>query len=199
MRPFTANCLSRDGRNKEMRSALCLLVVCSFATTAAAQFGNVGSTTRTTTPPADATPKKATNEKTHAGKVAAKNEPAADSDLADALLAAMDTDHDGIVTKVEYRDAMKALAKVHKDKQGNMTVPDKAAAAGADPNATQNADAAAAQGQGVAGAPAGGDARGNEAMGWFTRYDRNGDGRLSESEVPANMRAGLSTADLNGD
>src|SRR5690348_13845282 len=75
----------RDGRNKEMRSALCLLVVCLFGTTATAQFGNVGSTTRTTTPPADATPKKATNEKTHAGKVAAKNEPAADSDLADAL------------------------------------------------------------------------------------------------------------------
>src|SRR6188508_2408595 len=97
-----------DGRNKEMRSVLCLAVVCLFATTAAAQFGKVGAVPRTTTPPADAAAKKTTNEKAHPGKAApAADQAGADADLADALLIAMDTDHDGIVTKIEYREAMK--------------------------------------------------------------------------------------------
>ena len=39
----------------------------------------------------------------------------------------MDADHDGVVTKNEMNKAMAALRKVHKDKQGNMTMPDKAA------------------------------------------------------------------------
>jgi Ca2+-binding EF-hand superfamily protein len=167
-----------------------------FATTAVAQFGNVGATARNTAPPADATPKKTTNEKGHPGKAAAAADQAgADTDLADALLIAMDTDHDGIVTKIEMNKAMAALRKVHKDNKGNMTVPDKAAT---DPNATQGADAGAGQGPGGAGAPA--DQRNNnEATAWFMSYDKNGDGKLSPNEVPQNMRAGLQAADLNGD
>jgi hypothetical protein len=177
-----------------MRSVLCLLVVCLFATTAAAQFGKVGATARNTEPAADATPKK-TNEKGHPGKAAqAGDQAGADADLADALLIAMDTDHDGIVTKIEMNKAMAALRKVHKDNKGNMTVPDKAAT---DPNATQGADAGVGQGQ---GAPAGADqGNNNQAMAWFMSYDKNGDGKLSANEVPQNMRAGLQAADLNGD
>src|SRR3954471_6742224 len=64
-----------DGRNKEMRSVLCLLVVCLFATTAVAQFGKVGATPRNTAPPADGTPKK-TNDKGHPGKAAAAGDQA---------------------------------------------------------------------------------------------------------------------------
>ena len=181
-----------------MRSVLCLMVVCLFATTAAAQFGKVGATARNTAPPADATPKKTTNEKAHPGKAAAAADQAgADADLADALLIAMDTDHDGVVTKIEMNKAMAALRKVHKDNKGNMVVPDKAAT---DPNATQGADAGAAQGQDAAGAPAGADQRNNnEATAWFMNYDKNGDGKLSPNEVPQQMQAGLRAADLNGD
>jgi Ca2+-binding EF-hand superfamily protein len=165
-----------------------------FATTAAAQFGKVGTTGRAATPPADATPKKTTNDKGHPGKAAAGGDQA-DTDLADALLIAMDTDHDGIVTKIEMNKAMAALRKVHKDNKGNMTVPDKA---GADTNAAQGPDAG--QDPTAAGATAGGDRRNdNEAMTWFMSYDKNGDGKLSANEVPQNMRAGLQAADLNGD
>jgi Ca2+-binding EF-hand superfamily protein len=106
----------------------------------------------------------------------------------------MDTDHDGVVTKIEMNKAMAALRKVHKDSKGNMTVPDKAAT---DPNAAQGADAG--QGQDT-GALAGADQRNNaEATAWFLSYDKNGDGKLSANEVPQQMRAGLQAADLNGD
>jgi Ca2+-binding EF-hand superfamily protein len=175
-----------------MRSVLCLLVVCLFATTASAQFGKVGSATaRNTEPVADASPKK-TNEKGHPGKAApAGDQAGADADLVEALLTAMDTDHDGIVTKIEMNKAMAALRKVHKDSKGNMTVPDKA---GTDTNAAQGADAG--QGPGGAGATAGAD---QQAMAWFMSYDKNGDGKLSPNEVPQQMRARLQAADLNGD
>jgi Ca2+-binding EF-hand superfamily protein len=182
-----------------MRSILCLLVVGLFATTTVAQFGGKnGASARPATPPADAGPKKTTNEKGHPGKAAAAADQAeADADLADALLIAMDTDHDGIVTKIEMNKAMAALRKVHKDNKGNMTVPDKAAT---DPNAAAGADAGLGQDQPGAGAAAGGNQRNNnEAMAWFMGYDKNGDGKLSPNEVPQQMRAGLQAADLNGD
>jgi len=182
-----------------MRSILSLLVVGLLATTAAAQFGTKGATTRNTTPAGEPTQKKTTNEKGHSGKAAnAADQTAADSELADALLAAMDADHDGVVTKIEMNKAMVALRKVHKDKQGNMVVPDKAAT---DPNTTApGADAGAGQGQDGVGAGAGANQRNNnEAMTWFMGYDKNGDGKLSANEVPQQMRAGLQAADLNGD
>ena len=176
-----------------MRSVLCLLVVCLFATTATAQFAGNNSIERTAAPLADTTPKKTTNDKGHNGKAAnAADQATADADLAAALLAAMDTDHDGIVTKIEFNKAMAALRKIHKDSKGNMTVPDKAAT---DPNAAQGADA----GQG-AGPLAGADQRNNnEAMAWFMSYDKNGDGKLSPDEVPPQMRAMLREADTNRD
>jgi Ca2+-binding EF-hand superfamily protein len=180
-----------------MRSVSCLLVVCMFATTAAAQFGTKGSTTRTAARPADTTQKKTTTEKGHLGKAAAGDQAAADTDLANALLAAMDIDGDGVVTKIEMNKAMAALRKVHKDAKGNMVVPDKAAT---DPNAATAAGADPTQGPGGVGAAATGDARNNnEAMAWFAKYDANHDGVLSANEVPAQGRAMLRGADLNGD
>jgi Ca2+-binding EF-hand superfamily protein len=168
-----------------------LFVVCIFATTAAAQFGNKAAAARNAAKSADATSKKTTNEKAHPGKAGAADQAAADAELVDAILMAMDTDHDGIVTKNEFRDALRALGKVHKDKQGNMTVPDKAA----DPAA-----AGLAQGQGAAGAPATADGRNNkEAMGRFMQMDTNHDGVLSPNEVPAQMRGALRDADTNRD
>jgi Ca2+-binding EF-hand superfamily protein len=142
--------------------------------------------------------KKATNEKGRSGKAAAAADQAgADADLADALLIAMDTDHDGVVTKIEMNKAMAALRKVHKDNKGNMVVPDKAAT---DPNAAADGGIDPTQGPGGVGAAAAGDARNNnEAMGWFTKYDTNHDGRLSANEVPAEGRAMLGAADLDGD
>src|SRR6187401_726710 len=146
VRPLTANRPSQGQRNKEMRTILCLSIVCLFTTTAVAQFANKGALPRNIEKPADATQKKtATAEKGRAGKAPAADPAGADTDLADALLIAMDTDHDGVVTKIEMNKAMAALRKVHKDTKGNMTVPEKA---GADPNAAVGGGADAGFGQG---------------------------------------------------
>src|SRR4051812_41994551 len=177
-----------------MRSILCLLVVCVFATTAVAQFKN-GVTPRTATKSAETTQKKTANEKGRTAKAPAAEQVGADSELANALLVAMDADHDGVVTKVEFREAMKALGIVHKDKQGNMTVPDKAAT---DATAATGADAGLGQGKGGVGAAATADGRNNnEVMGRFMQWDTNHDGVLSPNEVPAQSRAMLREADTN--
>jgi Ca2+-binding EF-hand superfamily protein len=173
-----------------------LSVVCLFATSADAQFNN-GAPVRGAAKPAEATQKKTANEKGRPSKVPAAEQAAADTELADALLIAMDTDHDGVVTKLEYREALKALGKVHKDKQGNMAVPDKAAT---DPNAVKAADAGLGQGPGGVGAPATADDRNNkEVMGRFMQWDTNHDGVLSPNEVPVQSRAMLREADTNRD
>jgi Ca2+-binding EF-hand superfamily protein len=180
-----------------MRSILCLLVVGLCATTAAAQFSTKGAAARNAVPPAEPGQKKAMNEKAHPGKAAAAADQAgADTDLADALLIAMDVDHDGVVSKIEMNKAMAALRKVHKDKQGNMVVPDKAAA----DSTAAAAGADTGQGQAGVGAPAGANHRNdNEAMARFMQYDTNQDGVLSANEVPPQARAMLRGADLNGD
>jgi hypothetical protein len=52
---------------------------------------------------------------------------------------------------------------------------------------------------GVTNAGPGNRRGGNEAMGRFFQADRNRDGKLTEDELPANQRAMLKAADLNGD
>ncbi len=125
----------------------------------------------------------------HAAKAA--DQAAAEADLANALLAAADTDGDGVVTKIELRKAMAALRKADKENKGNITVVDKRADAGAAPAAGNPA-----QGVGAAGA---GGGRGNEAMARFMQLDRNHDGRLTRDEVSPQDMVMLRGADLNGD
>jgi hypothetical protein len=179
-----------------MRSILCLLVVFAFATTATAQFGNKAAAARNTAKPADTAQKKTANEKGNLGKAAAGDQAGAETDVVDALLIAMDADHDGIVTKIEMNKAMAALRKVHKDNKGNMVVPEKTAT---DPNAAAvaSADAGLGQGPGGVGAPATADGRNNEAMGRFMQMDANRDGVLSPNEVPPQTRDMLRAADVD--
>jgi Ca2+-binding EF-hand superfamily protein len=170
-----------------MRSFLCVSLVCLFATTAAAQFSK-NPPTRSTARTAEATPRK-TAEKARTDRTAkATDQATAETDLANALLAIIDTDGDGIVTKVEMTKAMAALHKVHKDKQGNITVAAKPA----------DTDPAAVVDPTQVGAAEGGRAN-NEAMAQFMRYDANHDGVLTPNEVPPQTRAMLREADLNGD
>jgi Ca2+-binding EF-hand superfamily protein len=180
-----------------MRSILCLLVVCLFTTTAAAQFGTKSATARNVAPAADTTQKKAVNSKGTAKKAGAAEQAGVEQEVIDAILVAMDLDHDGVVSQKEMTKTLTALRKVAKDKQGNITVPENA---GANTNAAPGADAGLGQGPGGVGAPAGADQRNNnEATAWFMSYDKNGDGKLSPNEVPQQMRAALQAADTNGD
>lgn len=180
-----------------MRSILCLLVVCLFATTAAAQFGAKGVAARNAAPAADATPKKTVNNKGTAKKAGAAEQASVEAEVIDAILVAMDLDHDGVVSQKEMTKTLAALRKVAKDKQGNITVPENA---GTNPDAAPGADAGLGQGPGGVGAPADANQRNNnETMARFMQYDRNGDGVLSENEVPPQGRAMLRGADLNGD
>ena len=65
-----------------MRSILCLLVVCVFATTAAAQFKNGGVRRAIRRKAgANAAQKKTTNEKAHPGKAGAAEQAAAEPKL----------------------------------------------------------------------------------------------------------------------
>lgn len=183
-----------------MRSILSLFIVCVIASTAAAQFGNKnGASLRNAARTTDAGAKKATTEKAHPAKASAEEQAAAETELVNAILLAMDTDKDGVVTKTEYGKALAALRKVHKDAKGNMVVPDGATpATPGDPNAAAGTNAGLGQG----GAPAvGAENRNinNEAMGRFMQYDTNHDGVLAPNEVPPQARAMLRGADFNND
>jgi len=160
-----------------------------FATTAAAQVNKGAATARYAAKPADATPKKTTNPKGNAGKAGAAEQAGVEAEVIDAILIAMDADHDGIVSQKEMTKALAALRKVPKDKQGNITTPDKAAT---DPNAA-GADAGLAQGAVADGR------NNNEVMGRFMQMDSNHDGVLSPNEVPPQQQVMLRAADTNRD
>jgi len=179
-----------------MRSILSFLIVCLFTTTAVAQFGNKAAAPQNTEPAADTTQKKAVNSKGTAKKAGAAEHAAVEEQVIDAILVAMDLDHDGVVSQKEMTKTLAALRKVSKDRQGNITVPENTSTTA---NAAPAADLGFGQGQG-AGAPTGADQRNdNEAMAWFMGYDKNGDGKLSAKEVPQQTQAGLQAADQNGD
>jgi hypothetical protein len=177
-----------------MRSILSVLLVFLFATMAAAQFGNKPGLRNADRPGDDAAPPA---DKAQPQQPAdAANPAAAEPDMVGSILAAMDVDKDGIVTKIEFNKAMAALRKVRKDPKGNMVVPDGATpatppVAGVDPNQ----GALGGQPPGAAGAAG----RGNEAMARFTQFDRNRDGVLTADEVTPQDRAMLQGADLNND
>lgn len=184
-----------------MRFYLCALLVCGLAAPAWAQFSNkanlrnAGKAEDAAAAKAPAAKGAATARGERTGKADA--DPAAEADLIGALLASMDADKDGTVTKIEFNKAMAALRKVHKDSKGNMTVPDNATApttgvAGAVP--VQQGPAAVPPG--AAGA---GNASDNEVMARFMQLDANGDGRLSANEVPRDGWAMIRQADQDGD
>jgi EF hand len=184
-----------------MRFYLCALLVCVLAIPAWAQFGknpnlrNAGKGEDAAAAKTPAAKGAATARGERTGKADA--DPEAEAHMVGALLAAMDADKDGTVTKIEMNKAMAALRKVHKDSKGNMTVPENAP----DPNA---AVAGAVPGQQVPGgvAPAAqgaGAASDNEVMARFMQLDTNGDGRLSANEVPRDGWQMLRQADQDGD
>jgi Ca2+-binding EF-hand superfamily protein len=172
-----------------MRQFLCLAIVCLFATASVAQNNTHTARTAKSADSASATPHKTAEEKK-------ADQAEADEKLVAALLAAMDTDKDGIVTRAEMAHAMAVLHKFKKDPKGNMTVPDKVADS-TDPNAAAANDSNNPNPQGPAGAGAGAEARGNELVARFMKqYDRNGDGRITPDEVPPQMAAKLRAAGL---
>jgi hypothetical protein len=180
-----------------MKSILSLFVVCLVASTAAAQFGGKNALPRNAARPAETTQKKTTTEKGHPAKANAEDQAAAETEMVNAILLAMDTDKDGVVTKIEYGKALAALRKVHKDGKGNMVVPDGATpATPADPNA---AGAGANAGQAQPGAGVGVNNRANnEAMAWFVQ-NANRNGVMDLRDVPPQMRNTLQAADRNRD
>src|SRR3954465_138600 len=107
-------------RNKEMRVFLTLSLVCGLATSAAAQFSSKNAVPRTAKAGDTATRKTADRTRTErVGKAA--DQATTDNDVADRLLAIIDADGDGVVTKAEMNKAMAALHKVHKDAKGNIS------------------------------------------------------------------------------
>lgn len=179
-----------------MKSLLCVSFVLLFAATVSAQF-NKNSPARNGARATDATERKPA-EKGPDRATKAADQANAEAELENALLAAMDTDHDGVVTKIELTKAMAALrkAQARKDKStGNITFDKPADANAADPAVAGGAD----QTQGGAGAGGPGAGRGNEMVARFMQYDRNRDGRLTPDEVPTQARAMLQGADLDGD
>src|SRR3954466_5218629 len=131
-----------------MRLFLSLSLVFVITTTAAAQFGKTPSTR--TAKATDTTTRKTTDRTRTDRATKTADQAGADTDLANKLLAAMDADGDGTVTPVEYKKALAALHKVHKDPKGNMTY-EKSAEDNA--NATNAAGADPAQGAAAGAAP----------------------------------------------
>jgi hypothetical protein len=173
-----------------MKSILCASLLFLFATTASAQFSK-GVPKTTAAKGTDTTERKVADKGRIDRTAKGADQANSDTDLANALLAIMDTDGDGVVTKAEMGKAMAALRKVHKDSKGNIEF-ERPADSG---NTVAGGDATQG-GRGVNGA---GGGRGNEMMGRLMQYDRNRDGVLSPDEVPPQAKAMLQGADLNND
>jgi Ca2+-binding EF-hand superfamily protein len=172
-----------------MKQVLCMSFVLLIATTASAQFSKgVPKTNETNT--ADKTERKVADRGRTDRTAKAADQANSDTEMANALLAIMDTDGDGVVSKTEMAKAMAAIRKVHKDSKGNISYEK--------PADNGNALAGGDTTRGGAGLNDG-NGRDNEAMGRLMQYDRNRDGVLSADELPPQARAMLQGADLNGD
>jgi Ca2+-binding EF-hand superfamily protein len=173
-----------------MRPLFSLSLVLAIAIPASAQFGK-NPNMRSTTKAADTGTRKAT-DRTHTDRAAKAGDQGADTDLANKLLAIMDTDGDGTVTKAEMNKAMAALHKMKKDPKGNISYEKPAednanAAAGADPA------------PGAAAGAANAGPQQQEAGRFMQQYDRNGDGVLTPDELPPQLANMLRDADTNHD
>lgn len=148
-----------------MRTAFTTLIVLCLATVAAAQNGN--------------NPRKALDEdrmetrEKNVGDQGAGGSP-------NAIFAAIDSDGDGIISKVELKKAIAALKKLDADNDGSITL---------------------AEAGGEAARPAPG-AAGDPVLGEINRLmanDRNNDGKLTPDEVPPQVMPLLQNADANND
>jgi Ca2+-binding EF-hand superfamily protein len=102
-----------------------------------------------------------------------------------AMFSAVDVDGDGVITKAELRRAVAQLRKLDTDKDGNITLAEVSVGGPGAP-----------VGPVVFGGPMGDPAQFAERM---MQNDKNGDGKLTEDEVPAFLRPMLQGADANGD
>jgi Ca2+-binding EF-hand superfamily protein len=162
-----------------------------FATTASAQFSK-GVPKTTAAKGTDTTERKVADRGRTTDRTAKATEQAnSDTELANALLAIMDTDGDGVVSKAEMTKAMAVLRKAHKDSKGNIEFERPA-----DSGNTAGAGDATQGGRLANGA---GGGRGNDVVAGLMQYDRNRDGVLSADEVPPQAKAMLQGADLNND
>ncbi|MGD9633119.1 MAG: EF-hand domain-containing protein [Pirellulales bacterium] len=91
--------------------------------------------------------------------------------MPNTMFDAIDTDHDGAITMRELRKAVVALKQLDADKDGKITRDE------------------------VMGGPPNPQAMIEHAM----ENDKDGDGKLSKSELPRHLAQLLSTADTNGD
>lgn len=161
-----------------MRSVLGASLVLLFATTAVAQFAN--NPANRAGKKADVDPPKAADKAADAATPPA-DDAAAAGGAPNAIFAALDTDGDGTISKIELRKAITALKKLDTDNDGAITL--------------------AECGGGGAAPPAGAQA-GAAADPWIDRImsrDKNGDGKLTVEELNDNEKQMLQGADQNGD
>jgi hypothetical protein len=138
------------------------------------------------------------------GAVSGNGQAATGTPASDALFSAIDTDGDGEITTRELRKAVASLKKLDTDKDGKITRAETLNNVAADPSASgavgSNGQSrfsnGTVSGGGVNGGGYGSDPRPGAPN--MMQYDRNGDGRLSADEMPANMRGSLRGADQNG-
>jgi len=162
-----------------MRAFLGASLVFLVATTTYGQFAN--SPALKGKPPED--PPKAAEDPAAAPVNAANPNAAGQAGSANSLFAALDTDGDGVISKVELRKAIASLKKLDTDNDGNITLAECGGAAANTP-----------------GAPVAGPA--NDATQWLDRImakDKNNDGKLTPDELTENERQMLQGADLNRD
>jgi Ca2+-binding EF-hand superfamily protein len=95
---------------------------------------------------------------------------------ANAMFAAMDADGDGVISKLELRKAIKALKTLDTDNDGSITLAEASV-----------------------GGPGAGPAWDDPQIAQWMSYDKNGDGRLTQNEVPSNMLPMLQGVDQNND
>jgi len=124
----------------------------------------------------DAADKKAANQNVPTNNGAA-GAPAAAAQT-NAMFSAIDTDGDGVISKVELRKAIKGLKTLDADNDGAITLAEASVGGGA-----------------VAAGNVGVDPRVAQLM----TADANRDGKLTPNEVPQNMIPMLQGVDRNGD
>ena len=158
-----------------MKALLAPSLVFLCVSTASAQFANTPAAQGN--PPAD--PPKAADAAVAPANPG--NAPAGQTGSGDTIFAALDTDGDGTISKIELRKAIVALKKLDTDNDGALTL---AECGGGGANAAGAAVAA------------------NDPAQWMNRImskDANGDGKLTPNELTENEKQMLQHADQNQD